>query len=97
MTLTAKFWMTPDAKIERIYVADGFLEIKHVGARGNGWADSIESKSTVSMEVLAALAAKLNVAPAVNHELFSAFCKAVTPGKKMLTAKNAKTFQIEVA
>lgn len=97
MTLTAKFWMTPDARIQRIYVGDGFIELKHVGARGNGWASEIKASATVSEQIVAAIAAKLNRAPAINADLFNQFCRAITPAGKMLTAKNAKQFTVEVA
>lgn len=100
-TLTAKFWASPDYKIQRIYLGTGYIEMKHIGGGRGGWSDEMQNNSTVAPGILAALAAKLETTPddfVAIFERFNGETEGYGSDSKAVIARKRRThFTIEIA
>jgi len=68
--LSPKSWSSNDGNIQRIYYGNGYLEMKHVGAQGAGWANKVKYSSTLHPKVADALAQKLGVSIQDHEKMF---------------------------
>lgn len=100
MTIQAMLWSNVNQTIQRIYLGEGYVECRHVGARGNSYAESVQYSSTTSADVLSAFAQRLGVPNEVSQKLFERFSEETIgtgrDSKKELKRKRSTPFVVEV-